>query len=77
MLWLSLGVPITEPRRALRTGKVLACLAGTSSIQVITRQQLGVVTFVVFSVSCDESTIGGLSAAQRRESEVQPVLPEA
>ena len=51
MLWLSLGVPITEPRRAVRTGRVLACLAGTSSIQVITRQQLGVVTFVVFSVS--------------------------
>ena len=51
MLWLSLGVPITEPRRAVRTGRVLACLAGTSPIQVITRQQLGVVTFVVFSVS--------------------------
>ena len=37
MLWLSLGVPITEPRRAVRTGRVLPCLAGTSSIQVITR----------------------------------------
>ena len=34
MLWLSLGVPITEPRRAVQTGRVLACLAGTSSIQV-------------------------------------------
>ena len=32
MLWLSLGVPITEPRRAVRTGRILACLAGTSSI---------------------------------------------
>ena len=51
MLWLSLEILITEPRRAVRTGKVLACLAGTSSIQVITQQQLGVVTFVAFSVS--------------------------
>ena len=51
MLWLSLEILITEPRRATRTGKILACLAGTSSIQVITQQQLGVVAFVVFSVS--------------------------
>ena len=46
-----LGVSLTEARQAVRTRRILACLAGTSSIQVIARQQLGVVTFIVFSVS--------------------------
>ena len=65
-----LGVPITEARRAVRTGRVLACLAGTSSIQFIARQQFGVVRFIVFSSAASESAIGGLSAAQYREVSV-------
>ena len=47
----------------------------TNSFHVIARQQLAVVKFIVFSVSSYEGAIGGISAAQRRESVVQPALP--
>ena len=73
-----LGVPITETRRAVRTGRVLACLAGTSSIQVIARQQLGVVTFIVFSVSSKmKAQLEDSALHSAEKSVVQPVLPRS
>ena len=77
MLWLSLGVPITEPRRVVQTGRVLACLAGTSSVQVITQQQLIVVTFVAFSVSKWKHNWRTQRCIAPKNSKIQPVLPKA
>ena len=72
-LSLSLGVLITEARRPGRSGRVLACLAGTSSIQVIARQQLGVVTFIVFSLSAAQrQKVSGTASSAEKHNVLDP-----
>ena len=76
MLWLSLGVPITEPRRAVRTEQFWPVSQAPPQSR-LSHDSVWVSSHLLsFPSAVSESTIGGLSAAQRRESEVQPVLPE-